>query len=324
MASPLSPAATPRPRAGRAGALLALVVGAAALGGCDMGQITVGTTAKVLVRAQPSMKQEADYEMAARAIPGALKTVEGFWIVAPDNQNLINILTEGYCQYGTAFVDDEWEVAKFAKDLEKTAYHNERATKIFTRCLNYALRSLGHRWQNEIFAEPEKVTKLIKDTGPGQRTPLMWASLALGSIINHNLNKVELLAQLPTVRQMLARVIELDAAGAAPADRALAALPHVALGMLYSAGGAAVGGDVAKATAEFSKALELTQDRYLLPRVLWGFRVGKMSNDRKLFHDQLVKVLETPPSVWPEQRLANEVAHRRARRYLSMEKELFQ
>ena len=39
---------------------------------------------------------------------------------------------------------------------------------------------------------------------------------------------------------------------------------------------------------------------------------------------QLKQVLETPPSVWPEQRLANEVAHRRARRYLSHEKEWFQ
>jgi hypothetical protein len=36
-----------------------------------------------------------------------------------------------------------------------------------------------------------------------------------------------------------------------------------------------------------------------------------------------VKVLETPPSIWPEQRLANEIAHRRARRYLKQEKELF-
>ena len=49
-----------------------------------------------------------------------------------------------------------------------------------------------------------------------------------------------------------------------------------------------------------------------------------MTNDRKLFHEQLVKVLETDPAIWPEQRLANEVAQRRARRYLSHEKELFQ
>jgi hypothetical protein len=151
----------------------------------------------------------------------------------------------------------------------------------------------------------------------------MWAAFALGSIINHNLNKVEILAQLPTVRQMLLRVIELDGQGA-PSDPSLAALPHVALGMLYSAGGAAVGGDPVKAGEEFGKALSLTGDKYLLARVMWGYRVGKASNDRKLFHTQLVKVLETPPSVWPEQRLANEVAHRRARRYLSMEKELFQ
>jgi hypothetical protein len=48
-----------------------------------------------------------------------------------------------------------------------------------------------------------------------------------------------------------------------------------------------------------------------------------MTQNRKLFHDQLVKVLQTAPSVWPEQRLANEVAHRRARRYLTIEKELF-
>jgi hypothetical protein len=34
-------------------------------------------------------------------------------------------------------------------------------------------------------------------------------------------------------------------------------------------------------------------------------------------------VLQTDPAIWPEQRLANEIAHRKARRYLRMEKELF-
>ncbi len=62
----------------------------------------------------------------------------------------------------------------------------------------------------------------------------------------------------------------------------------------------------------------------MLARALMGYRVGKMRNDEKFFHAQLVQVLETPPSVWPEQRLANEIAHRRARRYLSHEKEMFQ
>jgi hypothetical protein len=296
---------------------------------CDLGKVTVGTTAKVLARAQPSLQQESDWQLAHDAIPGALKTIEGFWIVDPDNEILMALLTEGYCQYGTAFIEDHWEVAKFAKKLDDIDYHNARATNIFTRCLNYALKQLGASWQTGLFDTPEVVARLAKDTGSDKRTPLMWTALALGSIINHNLGRPEVLSYLSTVRILLDRVLELDSASL-PARKELAALPHIAYGMLYSAGGAQIGGDPVKARAAFEAALKATADaehpegKMLLARTLMGYRVGVMTNDRKFFHDQLKQVLETPPSVWPEQRLANEVAHRRARRYLSHEKELFQ
>jgi hypothetical protein len=302
--------------------LLLGLVSSLAIASCDIGKITVNTTSKVLERAQPGLKQESDYEMARQAIPGALKTVEGFWVVAPDNKRLIKILTEGYCQYGTAFVEDDWEVAKFNKDLTAIAYHSSRASNIFTRCLNYALKSLGSRWQKELFADPAVAAKLIKETGAGQRTPMMFAGLALGSIINHNLDRIEMIGYLSTVQMIMERIIELDKANP-PADKSHAALPHVALGMLYSARPPALGGEPAKARAEFEAALQITDNKYLLPRTLMAFRVGKQTNDRKFFHEQLKQVLETAPSVWPEQRLANEVAHRRARRYLTKEKEIF-
>jgi hypothetical protein len=296
---------------------------------CDIGQLTVRTTAKVLARAQPSLQQESDYQLAHDALPGALKTIEGFWIVDPDNSDLLKILTEGYCQYGTAFVEDDWEVAKFAKKLDDIEYHNARATHIFTRCLNYALKQLGERWQTDLFDTNEKIAKLIQETGAGKRDQMMWAALALGSIINHNLGSVEMLGYISTVKAILDRVVELDKARR-PERQDYAALPHIAFGMLFSAGSNQVGGDPVRAQAEFKVALELTADKdhrdgkLLLARALMGYRLGLMTNDRKLFHDQLKQVLETPPSVWPEQRLANEVAHRRARRYLSHEKELFQ
>lgn len=296
---------------------------------CDLGQFTVRTTAKVLVRAQPSLQQESDYQLAHDAIPGALKTIEGFWIVDPENESLIGILTEGYCQYGTAFVEDDWEVAKFAKKLDEIETHNARATHIFTRCLNYALKQLGEDWQRDLFGTPEAFAKVAKATGGDQRDAMMWSALALGSIINHNLNRVEMLSYLPTVKIILDRVLELDKASL-PGRPDYAALPHVAYGMLYSAASAQFGGKADQAKLEFETALKLTADkdhpdgRLLLARTLMGYRLGLMTNNRKFFHDQLKQVLETPPSVWPEQRLANEVAHRRARRYLSHEKELFQ
>jgi len=304
--------------------LASVLAAFACLASCDIGKITVNTTSKVLLRAQPSLQQEPDYEMARQAIPGALKTVEGFWIVDPENPRLIQILTEGYCQYGTAFVEDDWEVAKFKKDLEAIEYHNTRASHMFTRCLNYALTTLGARWRKEIFGTPEVVAKLIKDTGAGQRFPLLFAGLALGSIINHNLTRIEMIAHLSTVELMLQRVIEIDKQAGPPSNKSHAALPYVALGMIYTSRGKSVGGDPEKGKAAFEQALAITDQKFLLARTLMAYRVGLATNDRKLFHEELKKVLETPPSVWPEQRLANEVAHRKARRYLSKEKELFQ
>lgn len=295
---------------------------ATAAAACDMGQFTVNTTAKVLGRAQPSIKQEADYELAARAIPASLKTVEGFWVVNPDNAKLTAILTEGYCQYGLAFVDDEWEVARFRGDFDAADYHSARSTKMYTRCLNYALRQLGSRWQKEIFADVDTVKKLLKDTGSGSRNALMWAAVALGGMIQHNMTNMDMLSRVDQVGWMMDRVLEFDARSL-PSDKAFAALPHIAKGQLFASKPRSAGGDPKAAIAEFEKALALTDNKYLLPRVMMAYRVGKQTQDRAFFHAELRKVVETPPDIWPEQRLANEVAHRRARRYLAAEKELF-
>jgi hypothetical protein len=308
--------------------LIAFIVSSALLAGCNAGlNIAMDSTSKIMERAQPSLQMESDYELARQAIPGALKTIEGFWVAGPPpeaRERLERILTEGFCQYGTAFVEDDWEDAKFKKDLAAVEYHNARASHIFTRCLNYALKGLGSRWQKEIFGTTDAVNKLIAETGAGKRYSLMFAATALGSLVNHNKTRVEMLAYVSTVEAMLNRVVEIDAKHGLPKNRVHAALPHLALGMLNSSKPKAMGGDPEKAKAEFEKALELTDGKFLLARALMAYNVGMQTNDRKFFHDNLVKVLETPPSVWPEQRLANEVAHRRARRYLSYEKELFQ
>src|SRR5436190_13242773 len=194
-----------------------VIVAATSCGPYSVGEnLAMKTTPKLLKRGQPALQMESDYEMARQALPGALKTVESFWINAPDDPQLLSILTEGYCQYGTAFVEDDWEAAKLKKDFEATDYNNTRTTKIFTRCLNYALAMLGDRWKKEIFATTDVVAKLVKDTGKGKRFQLMFAGLALGSLINHNQTKADgtinsdMIGYLDTVKQILDRVVQLD------------------------------------------------------------------------------------------------------------------
>lgn len=305
-------------------------------------KIAMKSTSGVLLKASAGLQMESDYELARMAIPGSLKTVEGFYVAGPQGDasdvgdpkgKLVRILTEGYCQYGTAFVEDDWEAAKFKKDLEAIETHNTRSNHIFTRCLNYALQQLGPRWQKEIFGAPEVVEKLLKDTPRSKRFALMYAGVALGSLVNHNLTRIEMIGYLPTVEAILNRVLEMDAKGlpvdpegtyyAGKVNLTHAALPYVALGMLHSGRAKSMGGDPDKARAFFEKALAVTENKMLLPRTLMAYRIGIQTNDQKFFHEQLKIVLETAPSVWPEQRLANEVAHRKARRYLAKEKELF-
>src|SRR6267154_4774858 len=146
----------------RLGILIAVAAGCGDTG--PLQHAAAGTTSEILVMAQPALQMESDYEMASRAIPGALKTVEGFY-TADANPKLRAILTEGYCQYATAFVEDEWEVAKFAKKLDDIAYHNERATKMFTRCLNYALMDLPAGFSKDLFGTPEQAAARINGTG---------------------------------------------------------------------------------------------------------------------------------------------------------------
>lgn len=299
--------------------------------------IALKSTSGVLFSATPAMQMESDYELARMAIPASLKTVETFYVAGPKDApraQLTRILTEGFCQYGTAFVEDDWEAAKFKKDLEAEDTHNTRANHVFTRCLNYALSTLGKRWQENIFADTDTVAKLVAETPREKRFALLFAAMALGSLVNHNLTRVEMIANIPTVELMLQKVLEFDAKGlpkdpegmyfAGQVNLTHAALPYVALGMLYSGRAQSMGGEPAKAQAMFEKAIEITEGKFLLPRALMAYRIGIQTNDRAFFHAQLKTVIETAPSVWPEQRLANEVAHRKARRYLTHEKELFQ
>lgn len=301
---------------------IALALWSISLAACDVGKLTVNTTSKVLDRGKYAIKQEPDFDLAARAIPGSLKTVESFHMVDPDNHRLTNILAEGFCQYASGFIEDEWEVALLAKNFEEAEYQSERASKSFLRCMGYSLHILGKKWKVAMVGTLEDVQKRAKKTGWGNRDALLWAGVGLAGAVNHNKDSPGMVAQVTKARVIIDRVIELDDKHKQK-DTSKRAMAHVVRGMLYLALPQALGGEPEAGKAEFDRALEITENKFLLVKVLLARRYAVALQDRELFHKTLIEVLQTDPAIWPEQRLANEIAHRRAKRYLKQEKDFF-
>ena len=293
-----------------------------ALGACDMAKIAVGTTSKVLDRGKYATKQEPDYDLAARAIPASLKTVETFHTVDPENQTLTNILSEGFCQYASGFIEDEWEVALLAKDFEEADYQSQRASKAFLRCMGYSLHILGKGWQKTILGSLEDVQKRTAKTGWDQRDALLWTGVGLAGSINHNKDNPAMVAQLAKAKVIVERVIKLDDQNGQK-DQAKRATAHIVRAMMHVALPKALGGDPEAGKAEFDLASKVSENKFLLARVLLARRYAVAKQDKELFRKELIEVLQTDPAIWPQQRLANEIAHRRAKRYLKHEKEFF-
>jgi hypothetical protein len=294
---------------------LAVPLAAAACGNLIQ-KSAMDTTSQILARARLSMQQESDPDLAAAAIPGALKTVEGFHIANPDNETLIAMLAEGYCQYATGFLQEEWEIAHMEARFDDADRLADRATGLFLRCMNYGLKLLPKKWSEAIYGDLDGVRKLVAKAGKGSIKGMFWTALGLGSAINLNRDDIVLVSHLPKARLMLQRIVELD-------SRYQNGLAHMALGMMNSAQSPAIGGNPELGREHFEKAMSITGGKFLLVKVMFAKTYGVITQNRELFRKTLVEVLQTAPSIWPEQRLANELAHRKARRYLKQEKDWF-
>jgi hypothetical protein len=167
-----------------------------------------------------------------------------------------------------------------------------------------------------MFEDLAGVEKLIKKAGKGQVPGMFWTALGLASAINMNRDDIGMIAHLPKSRMMLERIVELD-------DDYMNGLPHMALGMMFSAQGAALGGNPEAAKKHFDRAIEITGGRFLLVKVMMARTYAVINQDRALFRKLLVEVLQTDPAVFPAQRLANELAHNKARRFLQQERDWF-
>jgi TRAP transporter T-component len=286
------------------------------LGACNLTAFTANQTAPVLKAALPALSQESDLQFAREAAPGNLKTVEGFLLASPDNETFMEILAQGYCEYAFGFLETDVLEARLAKKTNLEEAVGKRATTFYLRGMSYGMKLLGDGWEKAMYGDLKGFEDKVNAADKDKVTGMFFTALGLASAINLNRDDIEMVAYIVKARLLFERVVALDSGfynGGA----------HMALGMLYSAQSKDIGGDPEHGKKEFDTAIQLSGGKFLIPKVLMAASYGTVTHNQELFHKTLVQVLETSPAIFPDQRLANEIAHVWARAYLAHEKELF-
>jgi hypothetical protein len=288
--------------------------------GCDLKAFTVSTTAPVLKVAADSFAAENDVQFAREAAPGQLKTVEGFLQSAPNNENLLAVLAQGYIEYAFGFLEDDLEAlpddGKHAAERDQVAW---RATNLYDRSLDYSLRLLAledktfpEQFKKDVASSEAAAKKLDKDDAPS----LLFAGLALASAINLNRQDLARVVDLPKAIALIKRSHDL-------APKFYNAGAAMTLGVIYCSQGKAIGGDPDLGKKFFEEALSATGGKYLMIKVMYARFYGVIVQDKDLYVKMLKEVIAAPNDLYPQQRLANALAKRRAERYLKKIEEFF-
>lgn len=304
---------------------LLLIIAALTLGACSLKTMAVKQTVGILKESLPAFEQEWDYELVERSLPANIKTVEGFLVSAPNDEDLLLMLARAYGAYAMVLIEDRMEREKVRADASDAIETPEvdrqrlRAREMYSRAHRYALRALEQRrpgFSAAFGKGREALKKALEGCDASDVPALFWAGMPLASAVNIGRDDVAMIAKLPQLKALMTRVVELD-------ERYYYGGAHLVLGGLYGGVGKMLGGDPVKAKKHFDRALALTKRRFLLVQTMYARTLAVQLQDKKLFRSLLEEVLSAKLAILPEQRLANVAAKRKAARTLAQQGELF-
>ncbi len=297
---------------------ITLSVPAAALSGCRSAALSLAAGA--VASSGTSYAADEDPELVRDAVPFGLKTMEGLLEGKPRHEGLLTALASGFTQYGYAFVQGDADLADLEGRLEPARAGRERAKKLYLRAREYGLRGLDLRRKGiaaRLRAGGAGLPGALAELREREDVPLLyWTASAWTLAIANGKADMGLVAELPVPVAMMERALALDEAWNEGAIHEF----FVAYDATRSA---AEGGGTERAKAHLERALALSMNRKLGPRVSFAEGVLVQRQDRAEFTRLLEEVLRADPGEVPRYRLANILAQRRARALLAHADDLF-
>jgi predicted anti-sigma-YlaC factor YlaD len=292
----------------------AVAVGAVMLAatGCSIKGMAVNSLADVLGEADAVYLSDNDPELVAAALPFNLKTIEMLLATSPDHRGLLLTATTAFVLYGYGFVEPEADYIE-DDDWYRAEEIRGRAHRLYMRAYRYGLRGLDVAHPDFSRLLPIAPAEAIQVLGPEDLELTVWTAAALGAAIGAATDKPDATADIGVVGALLEWALEID-------ETYDNGTIHAFL-VSYETG--RVGGSVEQARAHYQRALELSAGGRASIYLSWAESVCVAEQDRAAFVALVQQVIDYQVDAYPEGRLLNILAQRRARWLMSRTDELF-
>ena len=268
----------------------------------QMKQITISTMIPVLNDVNDAIFREDDLKLVKEGLPGNMLMVEGMVRSSPDNYDILVMAARAFSGYGFLVEDED----------------PEHANALYLKGRDYGIRALkqhsGFYYALEEGQPFHKAIKLVDDEG--YIDALLWTGLCWGNQINLNLNDPMVVVSVTDVKAIMEQVMAID-------DTYFYGMTHIFFGSYYATLPSIFGGGTEVAEAEFQRAFEISDGKFLLAKVFHARYYAPLIVDEALFERELNEVLEAPSDALPEVLLLNEIAKAKARIFLANKSQYF-
>lgn len=248
-----------------------------------------------------SILDNPDVEMVQEGAPAYLLLVDAMVKRSPDNPALLAQSARLNSAYATAFVSDP-DRARLLAANALTAMERSVCLHMKDAC--------GLRTRPFEEYEAWLARRTVKDVPALYQLGSVWAGW-----IQANSDDFAAIAELGRVKALMTRVAELD-------ETYDYGGPYLYLGVFETLLPPSLGGRPEVGRSHFERAIEISEGRFLMAKVMYADQYARLMFDREL-HDRLLQeVVAADPNV-PGLTLINTVAQRRAEELLESADEYF-
>jgi predicted anti-sigma-YlaC factor YlaD len=279
---------------------ITLAVGSSA---CSIKKFAINKVGDALASGGSTYTSDDDVELVAGALPFSLKLVESLIAESPKHKGLRMVAAQGFASYAYIEVQPKIDRA-MVTDIDEAQKLKARARRLYMRGHKQGLAGLeiSHRdFAERLAQEPRRAVADLKK----KDVPLIyWTAAGLGMAISTSKDDPAMIARIPEVEALIDRALELDPGW----DKG--SLHEFFIQLAASKPGKL---DVEQIQNHFEKALELSKGKKAGLFVTYAEALAIPQQNREEFIMLLEKALAIDPDDYPDGRLLNIIAQRRAR-----------